>query len=85
MVDVKKLNKNKRQDINSHPSPNLVDIRYIQIDMDLPAFERLEKYLQDIQHPYQFLCGHVTVHVCFSDEGNDLSTQLKNYFSSYHH
>lgn len=85
MVDVKKLAKNKQQDKNNCQSSDFVDIRHIQIDMDLPAFERLEKYLQDIQNPYQFLCGHVTIHVCFSDEGNDLSTQLKHYFSSYHH
>lgn len=85
MVDVKKLAKIKHQDKNIRQSQDLVDIRHIQIDMNLPAFERLEEYLQDIQNPYHFLCGHVTVYVCFSDEGNDLSTQLKHYFSSYHH
>ncbi|WP_373877028.1 DUF6870 family protein [Lysinibacillus piscis] len=52
---------------------------------DLPALERLEKYLQDIQNPYYFLCGHVTVHIRFLENGNDLSTQLKHYFSSYYH
>ncbi len=85
MIDAKKLAKNKQQEKNNCQSPDLVDIRHIQIDMELPAFERSEKYFQNIQNPYHFLCGNVTVHVCFSDEGNDLSTKLKHYFSSYNH
>ncbi|MBY7141772.1 hypothetical protein KFZ56_01415 [Virgibacillus sp. NKC19-3] len=63
----------------------LVDVRHISIDTNLPALERLENYLKDIQNPYYFLCGDVSVHVCFSDNGKDLSSQLKHYFSSCNH
>ncbi|KOY83660.1 hypothetical protein ADM90_05780 [Lysinibacillus macroides] len=74
-----------QQEKTTQSTQDLVDIRHIQIRHDLPALERLEKYLQDIQNPYQFLCGNVTVHVRFLEDGNALSTQLKHYFSSYHH
>lgn len=33
---------------------SLVDIRHINIDTNLPALERLEKYLLNIQNPYFF-------------------------------
>lgn len=85
MVALKGLAEAKQQAKETRPTQDLVDIRHIHIHHDLPTFERLEKYLQDIQNPYQFLCGNVTVRVRFLEDGNDLTTQLKHYFSSYYH
>ncbi|KOY80646.1 DUF6870 family protein [Lysinibacillus sp. FSL H8-0500] len=85
MGALKGLAEAKHKAKETRPTQDLIDIRHIQIQHDLPALERLEKYLQDIQKPYQFLCGNVTVYIRFLEDGNDLSMQLKRYFSSYNH
>lgn len=85
MEALKGLEQAMQQEKEVRPTQDLIDIRHIQIQHDLPALERLEKYLQDIQNPYYFSCGNIKVRVRFSEDGNDLSTQLKRYFSSYHH
>jgi len=83
MTELNKLDYMNHEDRRTFNTHNLVDIRHIRVNTRLRALKRMEKYLQDIQNPYFFSCGNLTVHLAFLDKGNDLSTHLKHYFSNY--
>lgn len=58
----------------------LVDIKTVRIDPDLPTAERAAQYIAQIKNPYCFLCNGAVVRLKFNPEGNDLKSHLKNYF-----
>ncbi|WP_154665502.1 DUF6870 family protein [Bacillus andreraoultii] len=54
MVTLEALEQMYQEDKATARAKSLVDIRHINIDTNLPALERLEKYLLNIQNPYFF-------------------------------
>ena len=60
----------------------LVDIKTVHIDPDLPPAERAADYIRQIKDPYCFLCSGAVVHLKFNPEGGDLKSHLRNYFIS---
>ena len=58
----------------------LVDIRAVTVDKNLPPEERMIDYLEQIKNPYCFRCGDAVVSVLFSTGGTSIDILLKNYF-----
>ena len=55
----------------------LVDIRTVHVDKDLPKQERIAEYIRQIKDPYHFKCGKFTVKVRFADSGPTLEDCLQ--------
>jgi hypothetical protein len=55
----------------------LVDIRDVQVDSNLPKLERVLEYLRQIKNPYHFKCGKFTVTARFADNGLSIEECLQ--------
>lgn len=69
--------KEPRQDLSE-----LVDIREVVIDRDLPKEERIKSYLQQIKNPYCFKVGNIKVNVAYSDTERTLDDSVAALLSS---
>jgi hypothetical protein len=65
-----------RENINTVPAPDLVDIRDVRVDSALPKRERVAEYLRQIKDPYRFKCGRFTVTARFAEDGPTLEDCL---------
>ncbi|MCL1862625.1 MAG: hypothetical protein FWF78_03555 [Defluviitaleaceae bacterium] len=61
---------------------NLVDIRSVKIDKDLPIKDRIADFINQIKDPYHYKCGKVTVMVSFADTTDTLEDRLEGYLAS---
>ena len=59
----------------------LVDIRDVQVDSNLPKLERILEYLRQIKNPYHFKCGKFTVTARFADNGVTIEDCLQSIVS----
>lgn len=80
MIDSQQLSRLSQVEIDALEKKDLVDIRDVHIDRNLPAPMRMLKYLDEIENPYCFLCGDVPVKLRFSSDGDELNTLLKSHF-----
>lgn len=51
----------------------LVDIRDVKIDTNLPVEDRVKSYIQQVKDPYCFRVGDVKVRVSYSDTDRTLT------------
>jgi len=56
---------------------NLVDIRDVTVEKDLPKEQRIESFVRQIRNPYRFRCGDFVVNASFSSSGMTLEECLK--------
>ena len=56
---------------------NLVDIRDVTVEKDLPKEQRIESFVRQIKNPYRFRCGDFVVNASFSSSGITLEECLK--------
>ena len=56
---------------------NLIDIRDVNVDKDLPKRERIAEFVRQIRNPYRFRCGNFTVTARFSEDGPTLEDCLQ--------
>lgn len=55
----------------------LVDIREVSVDKDLPKEERIAAFIRQIKNPYRFRCGEFVVNACFAGNGLTLEECLQ--------
>ena len=55
----------------------LVDIRTVSVDMELPKEERISEFVRQIKNPYLFKCGEFVVKASFSENGLSLEDCIK--------
>ena len=55
----------------------LVDIRDVLVDKNLPKQERIAEYIRQIKDPYHFKCGKFTVKARFATNGPTLEDCLE--------
>ena len=67
---------NARPDIDS-----LVDIRNVNIEMELTREERVKSFVDQIKDPYCFKVGTVVVNVSYSDSGATLNDRFVELLS----
>ena len=68
------------------PTPNesrihtdeLVDIREVSVDKNLPKEERIAAFIRQIKNPYRFRCGDFVVNACFA--GNGVTSDILAFF-----
>ena len=51
----------------------LVDIRDVHIDSDLPQEERIRSFVRQVNNPYRFKVGEVTVNISYADTSATLN------------
>ena len=56
---------------------NLIDIRTISVDKNLPKDERIAEYIRQIHNPYRFRCGKFIVTARFREDGPTLEDCLQ--------
>ncbi len=55
----------------------LVDIRDVSVDPNLPREERIAEFVRQIKNPYLFRCGDFTIHAKYAKDGPSLEDCLK--------
>ena len=55
----------------------LVDIREVAVDKDLPKEERIAAFLHQIKNTYRFRCGDFVVNAAFASNGVTLEECLQ--------
>ena len=58
-------------------TPNLVDIRGVQVDKSMPRDERIAEFVRQIGNPYHFRCGKFEVTARFAEDGPTLEECLQ--------
>jgi len=56
---------------------DLVDIRTITVDKNLPKNERITEFIKQIKNPYRFKCGKFIVTARFTEGGATLEECLQ--------
>jgi hypothetical protein len=56
---------------------DLVDIRDVSVDKNLPKHERIAEFIRQIKDPYHFKCGKFTVTARFTEGGATLEECLQ--------
>lgn len=65
------------RDFGSVTSSELVDIRDVSVNRELPKEERIADFVKQIGNPYLFKCGKYTVKASFSENGQTLEECIK--------
>ena len=56
---------------------DLVDIRDVSVNKDLPKEERIAAFVKQIKNPYRFRCGDFVINACFVSGGTTIEDCLK--------
>ena len=72
---IEKANRTKFSDINSD---DLVDIKSVNMDLDLSKLENVVKYINEVKNPYYFKVGKVKVRVSYADTDRTLDDAFAN-------
>ena len=70
------------QRINIHDidPDTLVDIKDVQVNMDLPKLDRMKDVIRQMNgNPYFFKSGKITVKVSFADTHVTIDERMENY------
>ena len=84
-VTLRKPTKLRKEIAMMQPTPNeshvptdeLVDIREVSVDKNLPKEERIAAFIRQIKNPYRFRCGDFVVNACFAGNGVTLEECLQ--------
>lgn len=70
----------KNLDLRTVDKTELIDIRDISINEQLPKEERIADFIRQIRNPYLCRCGNIVVQSVFADTDTTLTERLKQYF-----
>lgn len=73
------LEEMKNVDIRTVKREDLVDIRDVVVDPDLPKEERIKSFVKQIRNPYCFKVGKLVVKTSFADTDVTLDERLEHY------
>lgn len=68
----------KKNGRNGNTFEELVDIRNVKIDRNLPSDERIRSFIEQIKNPYCFKVGDTVVKVSFADTPNTITDNFIN-------
>lgn len=57
--------------------PDLIDIRDVSVNKELPREERVADFVRQIKDPYHFKCGKFTVQASFAEDGGTIEDCIK--------
>jgi len=58
-------------------SVELIDIRTVSVDRELPKQERITEFIRQIKNPYHFKCGKFIIKARFAENGPPLEDCLR--------
>ena len=56
---------------------DLVEIKTVSVDINLPKIERIADYIRQIKDPYHFRCGKYAITAIYSENGPTLEDCLQ--------
>lgn len=74
---VQEMNRLRSVDVRTVDRENLVDIRDVEIDRNLPVEERVRDFLNRVKNPYCFKVGNVVVKAAFNGGGECFEERFK--------
>lgn len=77
MVDLEQLRSVSPDEVNKS---DLVDIRDIVVESQLPKEERIADFIQKVKNPYLCKCGNMVVQSVFEETDITLIERLVQYF-----
>ena len=72
----------KKNGRNGNTFEELVDIRNVKIDRNLPSDERIRSFIEQIKNPYCFKVGDTVVKVSFADTPNPITDNFINMIAT---
>ncbi len=72
----------KNNERNGNTFEELVDIRNVKIDRNLPSDERIRSFIEQIKNPYCFKVGDTVVKVSFADTSNTITDNFINMIAT---
>ena len=72
----------KKNGRNGNTFEELVDIRNVKIDRNLPSDERIRSFIEQIKNPYCFKVGDTVVKVSFADTQNTITDNFINMIAT---
>lgn len=72
----------KNNERNGNTFEELVDIRNVKIDRNLPSDERIRSFIEQIKNPYQFKVGDTVVKVSFANTQNTITDNFINMIAT---
>lgn len=72
----------KKNGRNGNTFEELVDIRNVKIDRNLPSDERIRSFIEQIKNPYCFKVGDTVVKVSFADTPNTITDNFINMIAT---
>ena len=72
----------KKNGRNGKTFEELVDIRNVKIDRNLPSDERIRSFIEQIKNPYCFKVGDTVVKVSFADTPNTITDNFINMIAT---
>ena len=72
----------KKNGRNGNTFEELVDIRTVKIDRNLPSDERIRSFIEQIKNPYCFKVGDTVVKVSFADTPNTITDNFINMIAT---
>lgn len=82
MVSTVQLAQMANTDINQVDRKDLVDIRTVTVNKELPLGERICDYIKQIKNPYCFKVSDTVVKIKFSDTNITMEQRMEGYFNS---
>lgn len=79
-LTLKRLDEMKNVDINTVDPNDLVDIRDVVVNKNLPKNERIMDFINQIKNPYCYKCNGIVVKICFSETEDTLEDRLEKCF-----
>lgn len=76
------LEEMKNVDLNTIDPDTLVDIRDINVNIELSKEERIADFINQIKNPYCYKCGKIIVKVSFEDTDITFEDRMKSYLES---
>lgn len=68
---------NTRNPTDETSTAELIDIRDVSVNKELPKQERIAAFVEQIKNPYRFRCGEFVVNVRFAANGISLEECLQ--------
>ncbi|WP_352399025.1 DUF6870 family protein [Anaerotignum sp.] len=79
MITSKELRELRNLNVTQVDVNDLVDIRTVEVQTELPKEERVDDFIRQIKNPYFFKCGDIVIESVFSKTEIALDERIKQY------
>ncbi len=73
----------KKIDLQNINAEDLVDIKSVKINLDLPSSERKKQFVEQVGNPYIFKCNGIIVKNTYSNNGKTLDELVEKVIIAF--